>query len=114
MDQRKKEIQNLNIKASKAQREITASYIIDEASLDIAFRFPPNYPLRQIEIDTGTGKVVGVPESKWRAWFLSITVLMMSQNGSLYDALNIFQKNASLHFDGVEDCAICKVLIILH
>ena len=110
LERRKKEIQNLTVKTSKTQREVTASYIIDEASLDILFRFPSNYPLRQIEIESGIGKVIGVPEAKWRAWILSITVLMISQNGSIYDALNVFQKNVSLHFEGVEDCAICKKL----
>jgi hypothetical protein len=101
-------MEHLKVKASKTGKELTASYSIDEASLDINFKFPPFYPLRQIEIETGNGKVVGVPESKWRAWILSITVLLISQNGSIYDALNIFQKNVSLHFEGVEDCAICK------
>lgn len=113
LELRKKEVENLTVKASKTQREVTASYIIDDASLDIHFKFPSNYPLRQIEIETGMGKVVGVPESKWRAWILSITVLLISQNGSIYDALNIFQKNVSLHFEGVEDCAICKTLFLI-
>lgn len=98
----------MTVKASKTQKEVTASYSIDDASLDLTFKFPTNYPLRQIEIDTGLGKVVGVPESKWRAWILSMTVLLISQNGSIYDAVSIFQKTVSLHFQGVEDCAICK------
>lgn len=111
LEDRKKDMENLTVKASKTLKEITASYSIDEASLDITFKFPSYYPLRQMEIETGNGKVVGVPESKWRAWILSITVLLISQNGSIYDALNIFQKNVSLHFEGVEDCAICKITI---
>lgn len=109
LEARKNELENLTVKASKTLKEVTASYTIDEASLDITFNFPSNYPLRQIEIEAGIGKVVGVPEAKWRAWILSITVLLISQNGSIYDALNIFQKNVSLHFEGVEDCAICKM-----
>ena len=108
METRKQDLEGLAVKSNKTGTEVSASYAIDDASLDILIRFPTLFPLRQVQIEAGSGKVAGVPESKWRAWLLSTTTLMVSQNGTLADALCMFQRNVHLNFEGIEDCAICK------
>jgi hypothetical protein len=113
-DDQRKALTDMTVKVTKAGNEVSASYAVDEASLDILIRFPSNYPLRQVDVSAGNGKIAGVAESKWRAWLLSTTTLIVSQNGSVHDALRIFQRNVSLHFEGVEDCAICKFIICIN
>ena len=111
LESKKASLQDMKVRVSKTGHDISASYMVDDASLDISIKFPLNYPLRQVDVEAGNGKVGGVPEGKWRAWLLATTTLMVSQNGSVYDALRIFQRNVSLHFEGVEDCAICYSII---
>jgi hypothetical protein len=103
------QLEGLSTKIAKTKTEIFVSYEIDDSSLDISLKFPTNYPLKQIEIEAG--KVLGVAENKWRSWLLSTTTLLVSQNGTVLDGLKLFQRNVSLHFEGVEECAICYSII---
>ncbi|KAG0237979.1 hypothetical protein BGW42_008079 [Actinomortierella wolfii] len=105
------ELKELQIKVSKNTSEVTASFQIDEATMEIVIRLPTNFPLRQIEVE-GTQRV-GVKESRWRAWMLAVAGVVAAQNGSLIDALTMFRRNVGLHFDGVEDCTICYSIVSL-
>jgi hypothetical protein len=40
-----------------------------------------------------------------------LTALGMTQSGSIIDALSLFRKNVSLHFQGVAECAICYSIL---
>ena len=73
-------------------------------------KLPTAYPLRLVEVSSGTGagKAVGVQESRWRSWMLAVTSCLSGQNSALVDAIHLFKKNVELHFEGIEDCAICK------
>ncbi|KAI9357979.1 hypothetical protein DFJ73DRAFT_175614 [Zopfochytrium polystomum] len=98
------------VKVPKTASEIAASYQIDEAKLEITLRFPSAYPLRQIDVDSPTGgRVAGVQESQWRAWMLSTGII--AQNASILDALKVWHKNIKLHFEGLEECAICYSVV---
>jgi hypothetical protein len=99
----------LDIKFSRSTREIRASYKVDTQSLDIAVKIPDVYPLRDIVIE-GVRRV-GVRENQWRAWLLASQALATSQNGTIRDALELFKRNASLHFSGVDECAICYSIL---
>ncbi|KFH64295.1 hypothetical protein MVEG_10120 [Podila verticillata NRRL 6337] len=103
------DLNQLQIKTSKATSEITASFQIDEATMEIAIRLPSNFPLRQVEVE-GLQRV-GVKEARWRAWLLAVAGVVAAQNGSLIDALSLFRRNVGLHFDGVEDCTICYSIV---
>ncbi|KAF9160818.1 hypothetical protein DFQ26_005148 [Actinomortierella ambigua] len=105
------ELKDLQIKVSKNTSEVTASFQIDEATMEIVIRLPSNFPLRQIEVE-GTQRV-GVKEARWRAWMLAVAGVVAAQNGSLIDALTMFRRNVGLHFDGVEDCTICYSIVSL-
>ena len=101
---------DLTIKTNK-KNTVYATFQIEDSQLDLIITFPNDYPLRQVEIQQGLGKIPGVVESKWRSWLLQSTALLVSQNASLIDALLLFKKNVDLHFQGVEDCAICYSII---
>ncbi|KAI1319237.1 hypothetical protein EDD11_004631 [Mortierella claussenii] len=105
------DLNELQIKTSKATSEVTASFQIDEATMEIVIRLPTNFPLRQVEVE-GLQRV-GVKEARWRAWLLAVAGVIAAQNGSLIDALSLFRRNVGLHFDGVEDCTICYSIVSL-
>jgi hypothetical protein len=101
------------IRINTSQIEITASYKIEDAGLDIVIKLPKSYPLKLAEVVSGTygGRQAGIEETRWRSWLLSVSSVMIGQNGSISDALVLFKKNVSLHFEGLEDCAICYSII---
>lgn len=105
------DLNQLQIKASKATSEVTASFKIEDATMEIVIRLPANFPLRQVEVE-GLQRV-GVEDSRWRAWLLAIAGVIAAQNGSLIDALSLFKRNVGLHFEGVEDCTICYSIVSL-
>ncbi|KAF9966094.1 hypothetical protein BGZ70_003293 [Mortierella alpina] len=103
------DLNQLQIKTSKATSEVSASFQIDEATMEIVIRLPANFPLRQVEVE-GLQRV-GVKEARWRAWLLAVAGVIAAQNGSLIDALSLFRRNVGLHFEGVEDCTICYSIV---
>ncbi|KAG0263746.1 hypothetical protein BG011_008175 [Mortierella polycephala] len=105
------DLNELQIKTSKATSEVTASFQIDDATMEIVIRLPNNFPLRQVEVE-GLQRV-GVKEARWRAWMLAVAGVIAAQNGSLIDALSLFRRNVGLHFEGVEDCTICYSIVSL-
>ncbi|KAI9021899.1 hypothetical protein DFJ74DRAFT_670830 [Hyaloraphidium curvatum] len=97
---------------SRSANEIGVTYNVeDTASLDLMIRFPSSYPLRPVEIDGSGGSKAGVQEARWRAWILNITAVMFNQNGKVLDAISVWHRNVTLHYQGVEDCAICYSVV---
>ncbi|KAG6379677.1 hypothetical protein JVT61DRAFT_10198 [Boletus reticuloceps] len=97
--------ENLTVKVSPASGEVTASYTVDEQTLELSIRMPSDWPLHRLEVrDT---KMVGVSGDKWRAWILGVQQVVWQQNGRIVDALTLFTKNVTLHFSGQVECAIC-------
>lgn len=95
-------LEDLTIKTSRNASEVTASYAIEDATLDVVIKLPPTFPLRQVDVESGTGgRSAGVAEARWRAWLLSASAVMVAQNGSILDALAVFHKNITLHFEGM-------------
>lgn len=91
--------------AGTGSAEAVASYVVDEQPMEIGIRLPAEFPLRGVEIRDL--KRVGVPENKWRGWLMSVQQTITSRNGLILEALTVFKKNVSLHFEGVVECAIC-------
>ncbi|KAJ9052137.1 hypothetical protein DSO57_1037198 [Entomophthora muscae] len=92
-----------------SRSEVTATYIVDECPIEILLRLPPAYPLKLAEVEGH--RHAGVPEKQWRAWLLGSTTILTSQNGTIFDALEQFKTNASLHFAGKSDCMICYSVV---
>ena len=119
--------ENMTVKIATGANEIKAVYVVDEQAMEIAIRLPPEYPLHGVEIRDV--RKVGIPEAKWRAWILAMQQVItmqvrrdiayyagpisnrLCQNGLIADALGLFKRNVSLHFEGVEACAICYSII---
>lgn len=96
---------------SRGTSEVIVEYNVeDTASLELLIRFPGSYPLKPVEIE-GTGSRAGVSDAKWKAWILNITAVMMTQNGKVYDAVAVWHRNVTLHYQGVEECAICYSIV---
>ncbi|TGO36504.1 hypothetical protein BHYA_0123g00320 [Botrytis hyacinthi] len=99
----------LEIKTSKGARSIFASYEIDDTSIQIAIRFPSNYPFYNIKVE-GINRVA-VPEKKWRSWLLIVQGAITFSNGSLIDGLTTFRRNVEGSLKGHTECAICYSII---
>ncbi|KAJ1341119.1 hypothetical protein BSLG_004290 [Batrachochytrium salamandrivorans] len=72
---------DLTVRVSVWTSEVTASYTIEDAVLELVISLPKSFPLR------------------------------LPQSGSVVDALTVFKKNISMHFDGIEDCAVCYSVV---
>lgn len=101
--------QSLTIKINNVTNEIKAGYLVDEQTLEIVFKLPANYPLNNIQVQ-GISRV-GINEQKWKSWILSTQRVITGMNGSVVDSLELFTKNANLHFSGFEECAICYSIL---
>jgi len=122
-------VENLSIKVASNVNEVTAVYTVDEQQLEITLKIPSEWPLREIEIKDS--KRVGVPENRWRGWLLGVRQIVSAQaclflylatefmlnvymkGGRIVDALNLFKKNVTLHFDGQVECAICYSFVAM-
>lgn len=100
---------NLSIKVNKNNNEIKACYLIDDHKLEVAFKFPPNYPLQNVQVH-GVSRV-GVTEQQWKSWIISTQRIISNMNGSVVDSLELLSKNVKLQFSGFEECAICYFII---
>ncbi|QSZ33137.1 hypothetical protein DSL72_002723 [Monilinia vaccinii-corymbosi] len=99
----------LEIKVSKGTRSVFASYEVDETSIQIAIRFPCNYPFYNVKVE-GLNRVA-VPEKKWRSWLLIVQGAITFSNGSLIDGLTTFRRNVEGSLKGHTECAICYSII---
>ncbi|WWD02614.1 hypothetical protein V865_000654 [Kwoniella europaea PYCC6329] len=97
--------------AGSGSSEAIASYVVDEQPMEIGIRLPAEFPLKGV--DVRDLRRVGVPENKWRGWLMSTQQTITSRNGLILEALTVFKKNVSLHFEGVVECAICYSIISL-
>lgn len=100
--------ENFSIKVHTGVREVSAIYTIDDQQMNIRVAFPADYPLRNINVEGG--QQLGIPSNKWKAWLLNVQ-MVANQTGSLVDALALWKKNISLHFEGQVECAICYSVI---
>ena len=98
------------VSGSAVSREITATYIQDECTLQMLLKVPPNFPLRNVEVDAN--KTIGVTEKRYRRWALQIMrMLNTEEGGSILDALMLWKQNVDKEYEGVEPCPVCYAVI---
>ncbi|BFZ56183.1 hypothetical protein PYCC9005_003225 [Savitreella phatthalungensis] len=97
--------EDIEVRLLDGGREIITSYELDDQKLEMAIRLPSTYPLRNIAVE-GL-KRVGVKDNQWRAWILASQAVLTAQGGSVLEAIRLFQQNAKLHFEHVQECSIC-------
>ena len=101
----------MTVSGSIVSREVTATYTQDEVNyervkygfsnlpktnvsihfqcqLSIVITVPPNFPLRNVEVDGR--RTSGIPERRWKRWALQIRQMLNNQDGSLLDALMLW------------------------
>jgi E3 ubiquitin-protein ligase listerin len=61
--------QELVVKVSRAAKEVTAGYEVDESQASIAIKIPPAYPLEGVSV-VGLNRVA-VNEKKWQSWIMT-------------------------------------------
>ncbi|KAI9786287.1 MAG: hypothetical protein M1816_008096 [Peltula sp. TS41687] len=103
------EDKNMKVKVSKNAREITASYEVDEQTMQIVIKLPGAYPLSQATVE-GLNRVA-VDEKKWRSWLLNTRGVITFSNGSIIDGLTAWGKNVTGALKGQTECAICYSII---
>ncbi|TGZ78159.1 hypothetical protein EX30DRAFT_366230 [Ascodesmis nigricans] len=103
------DLEDLTVRVLKAAREVSATYPVDDQTLEISVRLPSTFPLHQVEV-TGIHRV-GMDENHFRRLLLASQAVVNFQTGSIIDALSLFRKNVTLHFQGVNECAICYSIL---
>lgn len=100
---------DIQVRVSRSVREVTITCPIEDQTMELLIRLPPIFPLGKPEIE-GVKKV-GFTEQQWKALKLASHAVIALQGGSIIDAVMLFRKNVSLHFAGVEECAICYSIV---
>jgi len=93
---------------STSMTQVSATYVVDEQPMEISITFPADFPLHNISVKDV--QKLGISDNKWRAWLFGVQ-LVAQQTGSLVDALSLWKRNVALHFEGVQECAICYSVI---
>ncbi|KAI9847626.1 MAG: hypothetical protein M1837_002200 [Sclerophora amabilis] len=99
----------MKVKVSTRAKEVTASYEVDEQTMQIMIKLPGTYPLSQVTVE-GLNRV-GVDEKKWRSWLINTQGVIMFSNGSIVDGLTAWRKNVTGALKGQIECAICYSII---
>ncbi|KAK4442443.1 hypothetical protein QBC34DRAFT_25201 [Podospora aff. communis PSN243] len=99
----------LQVKVSRAAREVTAGYEIDDEEASIVIRIPPAFPLATCEV--ASVKRVAVGEEKWKNWLLATQGVIRFQNGGIIDGLTTFRRNIVGSLKGQTECAICYSIV---
>eukprot|EP01126_Amoeba_proteus_P038851 TRINITY_DN4069_c0_g1_i1.p1 TRINITY_DN4069_c0_g1~~TRINITY_DN4069_c0_g1_i1.p1 ORF type:complete len:1071 (-),score=222.90 TRINITY_DN4069_c0_g1_i1:145-3357(-) len=88
--------------------EVQASYTKDEVVATIVLTLADNHPLKAVTVTSK--QRMGVNESTWRKWHLSMTTLLMNKDGYVLDAALLWEEALNKHFEGTELCPICYSL----
>ncbi|ANZ77187.1 BA75_04230T0 [Komagataella pastoris] len=103
--------ENLKVKTNRQQHDVKSQYTIDEQTMEMTIRLPDTYPLTNVVVE-GLHRI-GVKEQQWRAWLNSCQRVISSSNGTIIEALELFNKNVNYHFSGFEECAVCYSILHL-
>ena len=99
----------LSVKVLRLSREISATYSLDDAAVELKVILPKAYPLVQAELTSG--QRAGVSEARARKWTLAVGSILRHQNGAVANGLATWRRNVDREFAGVEPCPICYLVI---
>lgn len=99
----------LTVKVSRNVREISATYSVEDANVQLLIKLPKAYPLVAAELTTGSR--AGVSEARARKWSLAVGAILRHQNGAVAAGLATWRANVDREFAGVEPCPICYLVI---
>ncbi|GAA5872634.1 hypothetical protein JCM3774_001869 [Rhodotorula dairenensis] len=96
---------DFTVKVASNGSEVKVVFVVDEEAMEIGIKVPNEFPLAGVEVRDV--RKVGVTDKQWRAWLLAMQQVITSQSAAIADAILLFKRNVTLHFEGVESCAIC-------
>ncbi|KAI0021290.1 hypothetical protein F4780DRAFT_738909 [Xylariomycetidae sp. FL0641] len=101
--------QELIVTVSRAAKEVTAGYEVDDLRASIAIRIPQEFPLEGVSV-VGINRVA-VNEKKWQSWIMTTQGVITFSGGSIIDGLATFRRNVVGALKGQTECAICYSII---
>ena len=101
--------QELIVRVSRAAREVTAGYEVDESLASISIRIAQSYPIDGITVSSLNR--VAVTERKWQSWIMTTQGVITFSNGNIVDGLQVFRRNIVGALKGQGECAICYSII---
>ena len=100
---------SFKVRGSAATRQVAATYACEGSALQIMLQLPACYPLLSVEVDCVHR--IGIAEAKWQKWKRQMSTMLLSQNGTISDALLKWKENVDAVFEGVEECPICYMIV---
>ena len=98
----------LRVVQTSTSCSVTIRYHVEEFSVSFAMEIPPEYPLKPITVISG--ERLGISETKWRFWLLSVQTLL-AQNLSIVEVIRQWRVNAEKALEGIEPCSICYCVL---
>lgn len=100
--------ENMQLTVHTSTREVVATYVIDEARMELIVTLPVNHPLGAVRVDSGK-QIGGRMQS--RVLVMQLTIFLTHQNGSISDGLSLWKRNLDRKFEGVQECYVCYAVI---
>lgn len=94
----------LKVEQTSTTCAIAVRYRFEDFLISLSLAVPAEYPLRAVTV-TG-GERLGISESKWRAWMLTVQTLL-SHNLTIINVISQWKINADRTLEGIEPCSIC-------
>ncbi|XP_054722695.1 E3 ubiquitin-protein ligase listerin-like [Uloborus diversus] len=101
--------EGMEVRARPGQREVSASYRVDDCDIELCVRLPPDFPLAPVAAERRGH--VAVAQQEWRTWLMQLTTVLNYQDGSILDGLGLWKRNLDKKFEGVEECMICYYIL---
>lgn len=98
----------MRVEQTSTSCTIGVQYSLEEFTFSLNLSIPPEYPLKSASV-TG-GERLGITESKWRAWLLTVQSLLC-QNLAIVEVLQQWRTNAEKTLSGVEPCSVCYCVL---
>ncbi|KAK3943378.1 hypothetical protein QBC46DRAFT_338629 [Diplogelasinospora grovesii] len=99
----------LQIRISRAAREVIASYEVDEEIASMSIKIPQAFPVEYVSV-VGINRVA-VDEKRWQSWLKTAQGAITFANGSIVDGLTTFRRNVQGALKGQMECAICYSIV---
>lgn len=104
-----KRYDNMTLKINTVSREVKSVYIIDDQTMEMVIKLPQDFPLGNVMVEGPLR--LGVKEKQWKAWLMVTQSIISHTDGTIVDAIEVFNRNVNLHFSKFEDCAICYSIL---
>lgn len=105
---KKEKHDSFQISVHTSTREVHATYMIDEARMELIIQLPFNYPLGVVKVSCG--QQIG-DKLQSKQVVMQLSIFLTHQNGSIWDGLSLWKRNLDRKFDGVEECYVCYSVI---